>query len=290
MATTSAAPSNRWWEVCAKAVALDLPASLLEFPSWLFSEGETRRISVGPSVAKATVGTGWTGRVLLDALSPQLDLDSAALVGLMDHAMEGPLWLDVSSRGASLEGSMFSWPGGVEAWCSAVKPAAETLIGPLKAQRKLSGVADILTNGHLVGTVLSVAPELRLSAVFQVVGGVGSGDIDFSALGSIAGLKESDVALAKHWSDHFSNAGVRVLDVVVPALGSGGVELRWWNPGSEAARTFLSDVGAEGDALDRAEQLLRHSGRSDVARAVLDIRSSGRTWPRLVFVMGLATY
>ena len=288
MSTSLAMPVDRWWERAAARIGLELPTGLTEVPTWVFAEGETRRLCLGPRARSVTVGAGWTGRVLLDALKGRGPLSPAALVGVLDHALEGPLWLDVGPDRASLEGAVFTFRGGVPGWVERVERGAAGALGAVDASGLAAAIAQALPEARIAGTILDLAPEPRLSLVLQWVEGVAPTPLAerWGAVGALAGLSLEGVALGGRWLGRFLDAGVRVFDLIVPATGAASVTLRGWNLPEAEAVAFVEEAGADADAVRRVRALREASGRDDVARGALSL-AGDRAERRLVFDLGL---
>lgn len=289
MESPSAVEPPRWWERAAQEAALELPASLAELPVWLFLEGETRRLTVGPAVRGATVGAGWTGRVLLDAVAGHVPLAPDVLSELMDHALEGPLWLDVGPRGAALEGGIFTWTGGLERWTETVSQAAAGALGGIDPLGAIAEAGARLPGGRVAGAVLQIAPSVGIAALVQLTVRPGEAHLweGLAAVAQRLGIPAADVSLAERWGQQLAAAGARVLDVEIAAAGPAALSLRWWNASEEVALALLEEAGADGDARARFQRLRAWSGREDVARVVLSLRADGPPRPRWVLDMGL---
>lgn len=282
----------RWWEAAASRSRLELPAALAGLPEVLFLDGETRRITVDPHLRTATVGTGWTGAVMLAELSPRLPVASAPLAALLDPALEGPLWLDVGPWATALEGAIFSWRGGARTFLERCAASGAFPAGTaLDPSDTLARIEALLPEARIGGMIVGLAPEPGLWVVVQHH--LESGGAPLDAVLEVArhlGIGEDSLADVRARGLGLCGAGCRWVELVVPVVARPGLALRFWNVPAVAVRRFVRAGGADDAAVERLDGLMAFARREEAARCVVAMPVGREVVAAVVLDLGLVGY
>lgn len=288
------ADNDRWWENAARASQLQLPASLLNIPRWILSDGETRRLTAGASMRQAAVGAGLTGAVLLQALDEKLPLALPQARKVMGAAMEGPLWLDISAKTVSIEGIIMGHEGGFARWSQNLADLVDQPFGTLNLAQIEQSTRQFLPDAQVGGVILEMAPQAGLSVVLQQsLLDIADAAPLFEALKGLAeaqGVGAAATSALADWNRRFLDDGARLLDVILPLNGQ-GMTLRWWNISTPVATAFVTEADCDAQAPMRLAALLKFAQVPDVARVVMDLKIAGNAPSgRLIVDMGLSGY